>query len=88
MRVRRPAGTDGNSDGPPTSHRDPETPPLLGVLQIGDLPQNLALLYPRPITFVGEMPEAYERTKQAYEKLGKGGRVGTIENVGQWSPGE
>ena len=73
---------------PPASHRDPETPPLLGVLQIGDLPQNLALLYPRPITFVGEMPEAYGWTKQAYEKLGKGGRVKTIENVGQWRPGE
>ena len=40
------------------------------MLRIGDLPHNLALAYPRPITFVGKMPEAYAWTRQLYEKLG------------------
>jgi hypothetical protein len=43
---------------PPESHEDPDTPEFLGVLQIGDLPQNLALLWPRPATFVGDVPPA------------------------------
>jgi hypothetical protein len=73
-------------EAPPESHCDPETPELLGVLRIGDLPHNLALAYPRPITFIGEMPAAYEWTKQAYEKLGQAHRVRVVENVGQWRP--
>ena len=73
-------------EAPPESHCDPETPELLGVLRIGDLPHNLALAYPRPITFIGEMPAAYEWTKQAYEKLGQGDKVRVVENVGQWRP--
>ena len=31
---------------PPQSHTDPHTPEFLGILRIGDLPQNLALIYP------------------------------------------
>ena len=60
---------------PPTSHQDPETPEFLGILQIGDLPQNLALFYPRPITFIGEIPAPYEWTRRLYEKLGAGDRI-------------
>ncbi len=69
---------------PPTTHKNPETAEFLGILRIGDLPQNLALVYPRPITFVGEMPEAYEWTKSVYERLGKGELVRVVESVGQW----
>jgi hypothetical protein len=29
---------------PPTTHEDPDTPEYLGVLRIGDLPHNLALI--------------------------------------------
>src|SRR5690606_15545754 len=58
-----------------TSHEDAETPQFLGILQIGDLPQNLALFYPRPITFVREIPPAYEWTRKVYEALGKGDRI-------------
>lgn len=63
---------------PPESHRDPATPEFLGILRIGDLPENLALLYPRPITFVGDIPAAYEWTREVYGRLGqgKGFRVG------------
>ncbi|MHB8899926.1 MAG: alpha/beta hydrolase [Thermoguttaceae bacterium] len=70
----------------PASHQDPTTPEFLGVLRFGDLPQNLALVYPRPITFVGEMPEAYRWTRQLYEKLGAGDRIRVVQSVGEWRP--
>ncbi|MCP5538744.1 MAG: hypothetical protein H7A53_01185 [Akkermansiaceae bacterium] len=59
---------------------------FLGILRIGDLPQNLALLYPRPITFVGKMPPAYEWTRKLYESLGAGDRVRVIGNTREWKP--
>lgn len=71
---------------PPPSHEDPETPEIMGVLGVGDLPQNLALVYPRPITFVGEIPEAYHWTVEAYEKLGASERIRVIESVPEWRP--
>jgi len=71
---------------PPTSHEDPNTPEFLGVLRIGDLPHNLALLYPRPITFVGKMPAAYVWTKRLYEKLGAGDRIRVIGSTRDWQP--
>jgi dienelactone hydrolase len=71
---------------PPESHENPETPDFLGILRFGDLPQNLALLYPRPITFVGKMPAAYEWTKGVYERLGRGEAVREIGKVGDWRP--
>ncbi|MBI5820543.1 MAG: acetylxylan esterase [Verrucomicrobia bacterium] len=71
---------------PPESHTNPQTPEFLGILRVGDLPQNLALLYPRPITFVGKVPAAYEWTQQLYKKLGAGDRIRVIANVRQWQP--
>ena len=58
-RFARPASLRDHPEDPPASHEDPQTPEFLGILRIGDLPHNLALAYPRPITFVGEVPEAY-----------------------------
>jgi hypothetical protein len=71
---------------PPESHADPKTPEFLGILRIGDLPQNLALVYPRPITFVGTVPAAYEWTRELYKKLGAGDRIRVIANARQWQP--
>ena len=71
---------------PPTSHEDPETPEFLGVLRIGDLPHNLALAFPRPITFVGNMPTAYKWTQQVYERFGVGDRIRVIDSFGDWHP--
>ncbi len=71
---------------PPESHTDPRTPEFLGILRVGDLPQNLALAYPRPITFVGAVPAAYEWTRELYRKLGAGDRIRVIANVRQWQP--
>jgi hypothetical protein len=73
-------------DDPPASHEDPSTPELLGILRIGDLPHNLALLFPRPITFIGEMPAAYEWTRAVYQKLGYGDRIRVIGSVREWRP--
>jgi hypothetical protein len=71
---------------PPASHEDPETPEFLGILRTGDLPHNLALAWPRPITFIGNVPDAYEWTRQIYEKLGSGDRIRVIPNIRQWQP--
>ncbi len=71
---------------PATTHEEPETPELLGVLRVGDLPQNLALAYPRPITFIGEMPDAYQWTADVYARFGMAERIRVIEDAGDWSP--
>lgn len=71
---------------PPTSHEDPTTPEFLGVLRTGDLPHNLALAYPRPITFVGKMPDEYQWTRDLYGKLGAGDRIRIIRSMRDWRP--
>jgi len=71
---------------PPESHEDPGTPEFLGILRVGDLPHNLALVYPRPITFIGRVPPAYEWVAQLYESLGAGDRVRVVANAAAWQP--
>lgn len=73
-------------EAPPATHEDPSTPEMPAVLRVGDLPHNLALVFPRPITFVGEVPEAYRWTVDLYEKLGRADRIRVIETVGEWRP--
>ncbi|HUS81291.1 MAG TPA: hypothetical protein VM283_08495, partial [Armatimonadota bacterium] len=73
-------------EAPPVTHTDPATPELPSVLRVGDLPHNLALLFPRPITFVGEVPEAYQWTVDLYEKLGRADRIRVIEKIADWEP--
>lgn len=70
----------------PTTHTDPHTPEFLGVLRVGDLPHNLALSFPRPITFVGQMPAEFEWTKRVYEKYGAGNRFRQIDSISKWKP--
>ncbi|HCA47379.1 MAG TPA: hypothetical protein DEP45_08450, partial [Armatimonadetes bacterium] len=81
-----PEVTEVVLEAPPLSHEDPETPEILGALRIGDLPQNLALIFPRPITLVGEIPEAYQWTVDVYERFGMADRIRVIEKVGEWRP--
>lgn len=73
-------------DTPPETHSKPETAEFLGVLRVGDLPQNLALLHPRPITFIGRLPAAFEWTRQVYEKLGTADRIRVIKSAREWKP--
>ena len=70
----------------PASHEKPETPEFLGILRIGDLPQNLALLWPRPITFIGKTPPAYQWTEKLYKKLGQGHLIRHIRSAHDWKP--
>ena len=70
----------------PATHEDPLTPEFLGVLRVGDLPHNLALAYPRKITFVGKLPEAFTWTKALYEKLGAADRIRVIKSMREWQP--
>ncbi len=56
----------------PRSHF--EGPILLGAMRHVDLPDVAALLAPRRLTFYGQMPTEYERTREIYEKLGVGSR--------------
>ncbi|MBU0607161.1 MAG: acetylxylan esterase [Armatimonadetes bacterium] len=71
---------------PPETHREPETPEFLDILPTGDLPENLALLYPRPITFLGAMPGAYEWTAEVYGKLGRGKTLRSVDSAAEWAP--
>ena len=71
---------------PPASHTEPTTPELLQILQVGDLAQNLALVYPRPITFVGSIPPAYAWTRDCYDALGCAQRVRVVDTIGSWRP--
>jgi hypothetical protein len=70
----------------PVTHESPQTAEFLGVLRIGDLPHNLALAYPRRISFVGKVPTEFEWTRQVYEKFGAGDRIRVVRNVQEWRP--
>ncbi|MFO7948246.1 MAG: acetylxylan esterase [Armatimonadota bacterium] len=73
-------------ENPVTTHTNPDTPEFLGVLQIGDLPENLALVFPRPITFVGEVPGEYQYAVELYELFGVGDRIRFVDDIGDWTP--
>ncbi len=67
-------------EDPPASHEDADTAEFLGVLQTGDLPHNLALVCPRPITLIGRIPDAYEFVERVYEAFGKQNRIHRTSN--------
>lgn len=59
-------------------------PEFMNVLKIGDLPHNLALAFPRPITFIGKIPKEYEWTRQCYEACGLGENVRVVQKQSDW----
>ena len=69
---------------PVTTHWD-GGPEFLNVLKVGDLQHNLALLWPRPITFVGRMPSAFDWTRRCYSTCG-GKLVRSVSTLSQWCP--
>ena len=71
---------------PPSSHEASTCPEFLGVLRVGDLPHNLALVFPRPITFIGKIPAEFEWTKSLYGKLGQEDRVRVVRSAQEWTP--
>lgn len=75
-------------DQPVTTHGN-AGPEFVAVLKVGDLPHNLALAFPRPITFVGNIPEAYQWTKRCYEACGAGDRIRVVPSLVKWQgPGK
>lgn len=70
----------------PHSHENPLTPDIPGILKFGDLPHNLALAFPCPITFVGNAHPAYRWTLNLYRKLGKGRLVRRVKSISDWQP--
>ena len=75
-------------ENPPGTHDDPTTAEFLAVLQTGDLPQNLALAFPRPITFIGAVPSAYEFVRTVYQHGGKPGCIRSVAKLAEWTPAE
>lgn len=61
-------------------------PEFLGVLKTGDLPHNLALAFPRPITIIGAMPKEYEWARSCYAVCGEGGRFRALKRLADWTP--
>ncbi|MCK5802755.1 MAG: acetylxylan esterase [Lentisphaeria bacterium] len=70
---------------PATTHWD-SGPEILSVLQTGDLPHNAALLCPRPLTFVGALPDAYNWTRACYELCEQTHGVRVIPDLAAWTP--
>ncbi|MCY4533814.1 MAG: hypothetical protein OXB91_00510, partial [Bryobacterales bacterium] len=64
----------------PSSHID--GPVLLGAMRHADLPDIAALVAPRRLTFYGQMPAAFGRTREIYEGLGVGERLSVSMSVG------
>jgi hypothetical protein len=61
-------------------------PEFLGVLKTGDLPHNLALAFPRPITFIGKFPKQYDWTDTCYSACGSRGNIRTVPSLRAWAP--
>ncbi len=61
-------------------------PEFLNVLKIGDLPQNAALLLPKSIAFIGEIPAEYQFLSTLAEKLGCAKQVSAVADFADWCP--
>jgi hypothetical protein len=61
---------------PPTTHMHPQAPQFLSILRVGDVPDILGLLAPRPLTLVGVAAEDFASTAAAYEKAGAADQLG------------
>ena len=53
---------------PPKSHKD--GPHFLGILRVLDIPEALGLLAPTPLTIIGGMDPAFDRTAEIYRLAG------------------
>ncbi len=81
-----PSITELILEAPPTTHTDPATPEIPGILKVGDLPELLGAVYPRPITIRGALPAAYRWTARLYRRLGAGARFRRLPADAPWTP--
>lgn len=61
-------------------------PEFAAVLRVGDLPHNAALLCPRPLVFVGAIPEPYGYTAAVYGAHAPPGRLTCVPALEAWQP--
>ena len=55
---------------PPVTHMDPAAPQFLNILRVGDVPDVLGLIAPRPLTLVEANAADFKHTAAAYEAAG------------------
>jgi cephalosporin-C deacetylase-like acetyl esterase len=55
---------------PPVTHMDAATPQFLNILRVGDVPDMLGLIAPRPLTLIDTNAADFKRTAAAYEAAG------------------
>jgi dienelactone hydrolase len=60
---------------PPATHMDPGAPQFLNILRVGDVPDTLGLVAPRPLRLTGVEPAPFARTTAAYAAAGAKDRL-------------
>ncbi len=55
---------------PPSSHMQPNAPPLLNVLRVCDVPDVLGMLAPRPLLIYSPIAQAWDKVRTIYRKAG------------------
>ena len=60
---------------PPASHMQPDSPPLLNVLRVCDVPEVLGMLAPRPLTIYSPDIKRWEKVQTIYRSAGAGSHV-------------
>lgn len=71
-------------ESPPVTQENPDTAEFLAVLKTGDLPQMVAALVPRPITFIGDIPEEWTFLSDMYACAGVSDRIRTLARLADW----
>ncbi|HZO91024.1 MAG TPA: acetylxylan esterase [Chthonomonadaceae bacterium] len=64
---------------PPSSHW--QGPALLNVLRVTDIPEAAAAFAPRQLTFLREMPAAFDSTRTIYRLCGQAGQIGCAPSL-------
>ncbi|MEX2176908.1 MAG: prolyl oligopeptidase family serine peptidase [Pirellulaceae bacterium] len=60
---------------PQTTHMDAAAPQLLNVLRVGDVPDSLGLIAPRPLALVGVSGDDFAATRAAYAAAEASGQL-------------
>ncbi|NND34505.1 MAG: hypothetical protein HKN76_18105, partial [Saprospiraceae bacterium] len=61
---------------------------MLNCLQITDLAQVTALMFPKPVAFLDAIPPSYQWTENLYERLGEPKAFKKITKLSQWHIGK
>lgn len=68
-------------DDPPASHW--QGPPLLNILRITDLPEVAAMVAPREIVSLSDVPAGYAYTDAVYRLFGQSGSMRRANDLGE-----